>query len=364
MKKLMKELLAFAAAVCLIFTLCACSSGGDSSDAAEAEEHVSTVDMYEKDGERYVVDCLGREVLLPKEINKIASMHLYGVKMIYAMQLQDYAAFKLGIGDDFLNMPALDPDYAALPDSPAQSNGSTITEALLALGVNLVFTNANNGPEEADTYANAGMAAIAVRGETFDEVYDTARMMGFIFDKPERAEEVISFISGKLETISDRVSSLKEKDIPSVMLCGSSGIYSVATRDMFQSEMIEYAGGTNVGAEYTGSKWAKIGAEDVINWDPEYIILSSSCTDEELQEVLNDPALAPVSAIQNGNVYVFPSTLGWWDFPLPQAMLGIAWLATVLHPDLFEDIDMLSLANETYELMYGYSYTELGGELD
>jgi hypothetical protein len=45
-------------------------------------------------------------------------------------------------------------------------------------------------------------------------------------------------------------------------------------------------------------------------------------------------------------------------------MLGIAWLATVLHPDLFEDMDMLSLANETYELMYGYSYTELGGELD
>ena len=131
MKKFMKAFLAFALAVCLIFTLCACTSGSDGSGAAEEEEHVSTVDMYEKDGQRYVVDCLGREVLLPEKINKIASMHLYGVKMIYAMQLQDYAAFQLGIGDDFLNMPALDADYAALPESPAQSNGSTITEALM-----------------------------------------------------------------------------------------------------------------------------------------------------------------------------------------------------------------------------------------
>ena len=78
--------------------------------------------------------------------------------------------------------------------------------------------------------------------------------------------------------------------------------------------------------------------------------------------MINDPALVSVSAIKNKNVYIFPSTLGWWDFPLPQSMLGIIWLATVLHPETFSDIDMLSLANETYTFMYGHSYTELGGE--
>ncbi len=362
MKKFFRSLLTMVIITSMIIALCACSAGGGKKP--ENEEHESTVQMYEKDGERYVVDCLGRTVTLPEKVEKVAAMHIYGVKMIFAMQVQDHAAFKLGIGNDFVNYASLDEEYAALPDSPAQGNGSTITESLLALGVNLVFTNANNGPEEADTYANAGIASIAVRGETFDEVYDTARMMGFVFEKPERAEELISFIKGKLGTIDERVSGLKTKDIPSVMVCGSGGVYTSATKDMFQNEMIEYAGGTNVGAEYTGSKWAKISAEDVIKWDPEYIILNNSCTEKDLEEVLNDPALAPVSAVKNGKVYIFPSTLGWWDFPLPQSMLGIYWLATVLHPDLFEDTDMLSLADETYKFMYGYTYTELGGLLD
>ena len=347
--------------LCLM-VLAGCQNQSEPDNATSADEQTQ-IQMNIVDGKKVIVDCLGRTVEIPEQINKIAAMHIYGVKMIFAMQLQDKAAFQLGIGHDFDKMAELDEFYASLPASPAQGNGSTITESLLALDVNLVLTNANNGPEEADTYTNAGIAAIAVQGETFDQVYETARLLGFIFDCDDRAEELINFINAKLETVTQRVADIKDKDKPVVMVCGTGGIYTCASSEMFQDEMIETAGGINAGQDLPGSQWAKINAEDIISWDPDYIILSNSCTEADLEEILNDPALSTVSAVKNGQVYIFPSTLGWWDFPLPQSMLGIIWTATIIHPDIFSDIDMLSLANEIYLFMYGYSYSELGGTL-
>ena len=359
--------------IVLALVMCLSIFTGCQNNSANVDKEVSTkpisqekpkslITMKVENGKKVITDCLGRRVVIPEKIEKISAMHIYGAKMIFAMQLQDKAAFKLGIGDDFKNFAALDKEYAALPDSPAQGNGSTITESLLALGVNVVLTNANNGPEEADTYANAGMAAIAVRGETFEEVYETAELLGFVFDKQDRAEELTSFIKGKMSQITDKTSKLPEDKKPRVLLCGPAGVYTCASGEMFQDEMIETAGGINVGHDIKGSKWAKINAEDIISFDPDIIVLSNSCTEDYKQEVLSDPALKSLKAIQNGSVYIFPSTLGWWDFPLPQSLLGISWLSTVINPELFENIDIKALADEVYKFMYGYTYTELGGE--
>lgn len=48
---------------------------------------------------------------------------------------------------------------------------------------------------------------------------------------------------------------------------------------------------------------------------------------------------------------------------MPQSVLGIIWTGKTIHPELYEDIDMLKVADSVYEFMFGYSYTELGGVL-
>ncbi|MPN32186.1 hypothetical protein SDC9_179662 [bioreactor metagenome] len=91
--------------------------------------------------------------------------------------------------------------------------------------------------------------------------------------------------------------------------------------------------------------------------------MGSSFGADTVESVLADPALQSVSAIRNKNVYIFPSTLGWWDFPLPQSILGIVWTAKTIHPELFEDINIKDTADSVYKFIYGYTYTELGGTL-
>ena len=111
------------------------------------------------------------------------------------------------------------------------------------MGVNVVFTDAGKGEEEAEMFQNAGIAAIAVSGETFEEVYETARIMGEVFDCPERTQEVINFIENLRNMVSSRVKDIPEEEKPVVLVCGSGGVYTAATKDMFQHQMVETAGG-------------------------------------------------------------------------------------------------------------------------
>lgn len=313
-------------------------------------------------GKRVIVDQLGRTVELPETIEKVCATHIYGGKMLFAMGQKDRIGFQMQIGADTEAVAELDDYYGSLPTVLSAPNGTDSPEGLLALGINLVFTDISKGEEATEIYQNAGIAAIAVSGETFDEVYETARIMGEVFECPERADEVIEFIEDLREMISSRLTGLPETDKPTVLVCGSGGVYTAATAGMFQHQMVETAGGINAGAHLAG-RWANISAEDIILWDPDYIVLGSTFGVDDVDSVLAEPALQPVKAIKNKEVYIFPTTLGWWDFPLPLSVIGIIWMAKTIHPDYFEDIDILEMADQVYEFIYGYSYTELGGVL-
>lgn len=333
--------------VFVLMTLTSCSSDTESSSETKG---------------KVVVDQLGRTVELPETIDKVSAPHIYGGKMLFAMGQKEKIAYQLQIGADTEAVAKVDDFYGSLPTVLSSPNGTDSPEGLMAMGVDVVFTDAGKGEEEAEIFRNAGLAAIAVSGETFDEVYETARIMGEVFDCPERTQEVIDFIDDLRDMVSSRVKDISDDEKPVVMVCGSGGVYTAATADMFQHQMVETAGGINAGSDLEG-KWANISAEDIILWDPDYIFLGSSFGVDDVDSVLADSALQTVTAIKNKQVYVFPSSLGWWDFPLPQSVLGIIWTAKTIHPDLFGDIEMLEIADNVYEFIYGYTYTELGGVL-
>lgn len=316
----------------------------------------------EESGRRIIVDQLGRAVELPETIEKVCATHIYGGKMLFAMGQIEKIAFQMQIGADTEAVAVVDEHYGSLPTVLSSPQGTDSPEGLLALGVNLVFTDVSKGEEATEMYQNAGIAAIAVSGETFEEVYETARMMGEVFECPERADEVISFIEDLRNMISSRLAGLPGEERPVVLVCGSGGVYTAATAGMFQHHMVETAGGINAGAQLSG-RWANISAEDIILWDPDFIVLGSTFGVDDVDSVLAEPALKTVKAVKNKEVHIFPSSLGWWDFPLPQSVLGIIWTAKTIHPDYFEDVDMLEMADRVYKFIYGYTYTELGGVL-
>lgn len=339
--------------LCLSLFICGCANSG-------SEEPTPTPSEI-KLADNQVLDQLGRIVDIPENIDKVAATHVYGGKMLFAMGQMEKIAYQLQLGADTESVAKIDPVYGALDDITSTPTGNDSPETMLQYEVDVIFTDASQGMEEISMYENAGITCIAVSGESFEEVYETAEIMGKVFGTPDKAEELINFVETKRNAIIDKTKALSDADKPVVLVTGSGGLYTAATGQMFQSQMVETAGGINAAKDLTATRWAKISAEDIIAWDPDYIVLGSSFGKDSVEEILADPALQTVTAIKEKQVYTFPSNLGWWDFPLPQSILGTTWIATIIHPELFPDTDILKEANEVYEYIFGYTYEKLGG---
>ena len=121
--------------------------------------------------------------------------------------------------------------------------------------------------------------------------------------------------------------------------------------------MIRLAGGRNVAGEITETYWADISYEQLLAWNPDYIILASSAK-YTVEDVLNDPNLVNCSAVVNGNVFKIPADAESWDSPVPGSILGALWLANILHPDLLTDTNCTEIMDEYYETFYQFTYSK------
>ena len=144
---------------------------------------------------------------------------------------------------------------------------------------------------------------------------------------------------------------------PKVYLAGNSSMLSTAGDAMYQSDLIRLAGGVNAAAEITDTYWVEISYEQLLAWDPEYIILASDAA-YSAEDVLADPNLAACDAVLNGQVYQMPNRAEAWDSPVPGGILGAVWLAGILHPDLYPPAACHEVIDEYYETFYGFVYSE------
>jgi len=99
-----------------------------------------------------------------------------------------------------------------------------------------------------------------------------------------------------------------------------------------------------------------VSLEQVIKWNPDYIILAPYCSDT-VESVLQNPALQSVTAVKNKNVYMMPQFIGSYDLPEPEVVLGIMWLSNKLYPDKV-NFDLRNEAKEFYQKVFDYTLTD------
>jgi len=134
-----------------------------------------------------------------------------------------------------------------------------------------------------------------------------------------------------------------------------SSITKTAGSTLIQNEMIVRASGVSVTAQLPGGK-VDVSLEQVIKWNPEYIILAPYCSDT-VDSVLQNPALQSVKAVKNKNVYKMPQFIGSYDLPEPEVILGIMWLSNTLYPDKVH-FDLRNEAKTFYKKVFDYTLTD------
>ena len=298
-----------------------------------------------------ITDQAGREVMIEEEPQRMISCYYISSSMLMALGLNDKMA---GIEEnpDFRPIYGLsDPELLELP----QVGTAKVLdlEGCAALEPDLVILPLRL-KDSALILEQLGIDVLLINPESQELLTEAIRMIAAAANCEERAEELLTFISAQENHLQEM---LKGADAPSVYLSANSNFLSTAGSAMYQSDMIRLAGGRNVAEDLSDTYWAEIDYEQLLAWDPEYIIMASSAK-YSVEDVLNDPNLAACTAVQNGNVFKIPGDAEAWDSPVPSSILGAVWLAGILHPDKIPAAECAGVMNEYYETFYDFTYTE------
>ena len=162
------------------------------------------------------------------------------------------------------------------------------------------------------------------------------------------AEDAINLAKEKKQLIKDPVR---------VYYSSSADGLSAIESGSFHAEVIELVGGENV-VEKSFSEGNGIASlEEIILWDPDVILLSEK---EAYDYILKDKTWNTLRAVQNGDVYLLPSSP--YPFidnpPSVNRIIGIYYLGSLLYPDLYSEIDLRAKIKEFYSLFYLYGISD------
>ena len=362
----MKKLISAALAMALGLSMAACgqtktASSVSSQSVAASSEAVSTAESQNVSTFPVTVtDQAGREVTIASEPEKIVSGYYISSSALIALGAEDRM---VGIEAKADKRPIYQLSAPELIELPSVGTAKEFNpEVCTSLEPDLVVLPIKL-QSATESLVEMGIPVLYVNPESSTELDEMITLLGQATGTSEKAQQLLDFeentgyeLTGRMEeSLSDAT------NVPSVYLAGNSDLLSTAGGNMYQSIMVAMAGGTNAAEELTDAYWADVSYEQLLAWDPEWIVLASDAS-YTVEEVLGDENLADCTAVKEGHVIQMPNAAEAWDSPVPSGILGSVWLAGQLHPDLVSE-DYVNETIETfYQTFYGFDYAAIPSE--
>ena len=297
-----------------------------------------------------VTDHAGREVTIEAEPQKLVSGYYISTSLLIALDLDEKMVGIEAKANKRAIYSLAAPELIALPNVGTAKEFDL--EGCVALEPDLVILPLKL-KNAAATLEGLGIDVLLVNPENQELLTSMIHMIAAATNTEDKAAELLGFTATQEAYLAQ---TLAGAAAPSVYLAGNSSMLSTAGNAMYQSDMIRLAGGVNVAAAIEDAYWVEIDYEQLLAWNPEYIILASDAS-YTVEDVMADPILADCAAVVNGHVYQMPGKAEAWDSPVPSGILGALWLANVLHADLLTDDDYAAKVDEYYETFYGFTYS-------
>ena len=308
-----------------------------------------------------VTDMVGRQVTVPDKAKRLVTTFKPAALCVTALGLQgNLVAIDSDSQRDRLQL-AVDPDIARLPAVGQKSTGINFEAALSANPDLVILFAQKDGIAIADRFVAHGVAAIVILPETLPSLYDTLRLIAGAAGQPQRAERVVAACQRLVDLARQGTASMAQKDLKKIYFASPLGVFTTASGDMLQDEIIRMAGGINAGHALTGY-FREISPEQFIAWNPDIVVMSGPNV-RRGREILMQPQFAGVKAVAAGRIYDFPSNIAPWDFPSPLSALGVLWLAKTFYPQQFADVDVNAEVEQFHRQLFGKGFAELGGQL-
>ena len=298
-----------------------------------------------------VYDQAGRAVTIDEKPARLVSGYYISTSLLIALGLEDQL---VGIEAKAAKRPIYRLSAPELIDLPSVGSAKEFDlEGCAALEPDLVILPMKL-KNAAETLTGLGIDVLLVNPENQELLTGMMDLIASAADAEEEVQKLKAFTETQEAMLEEK---LADAEKPTVYLAGNSSMLSTAGDSMYQSDMIRLAGGANAAQEIADPYWVEISYEQLLAWDPEYIVLASDAS-YTVEDVMNDPNLAACAAVTNGHVVQLPDKAEAWDSPVPSGILGAVWLAGVLHPEEISAEDCEALIDEYYETFYHFTYSE------
>jgi iron complex transport system substrate-binding protein len=319
-------------------------------------------DAAVEDASRTVTDALGRSVGIPSYPERIVvagGASLMVADALYAFE----TAPERTIGITRINqargnfLPSIDPDYG----EKAVLERNVGPEQVAALGPDLVILKSFMRARLGDGLELLGIPVVYVDFETPDQYQRDLLLLGSILGEEARAERLARYYRDVVDAVTARTADATTR--PESLLIYADPVsgevaFNVPPEGWIQTMLVEMAGGLPVWRDgAAGQGWIRVGFEQIAAWNPQKLFLVSyrSNPDELRESLLSRSEWQELRAVQDGELHVFPVDYYSWDQPDTRWALGLQWIATRMHPDLFEDLDVRQAAVVFFGLVYGMS---------
>ncbi len=229
-------------------------------------------------------------------------------------------------------------------------------EELLKLNPDVVF-QWNYMDDEIAKMEEAGIKVVALQYGTLDDLETWIRIIGKMFQKEDRAEELITYFNENVDEVTEKISTLSEDDYSNILILSDN---LKVTGTGFANYWVEKSGAINPAKDLSGEA-LNINMEQVYEWNPSIIYIGNFTElqpSDLIDNKLEGQDWSVVDAVQNKQVYKIPIGGYRWDPPGIETPLMVKWLAKIQHPELFEDMDMYEEVSKFYKDVYNFELTD------
>lgn len=309
-----------------------------------------------------VTDMLDRQVSLPAPARRVVLPEGRHV-LTLALLDRDPVSLLAGWGNDLKRYSPETYDALAdafptvneVPDVGGLSEGAFSLEAVIATQPDLViFTLYGPPPSGLDKLDAAGIPYVFVDffQEPLTRTVPSLRLLGKVLGRETQAEAFIAFYEEHMTRLASRLNTTDAR--PAVFFHlnpnGKDCCFTSGPGNM--SDFIAAAGGHNIGADAVPGAIGQMNLEYILARQPDFYLAGGGSTvslnglrigpafspataADTFRRVTSAPGLANLTAIRSGDA------AGIWlfFFDNPLFFVGVEAIATLLHPELFGDVN-------------------------
>lgn len=232
-------------------------------------------------------------------------------------------------------------------------------EQILGLNAQLLFVPESMPVPQEQMLENAGVRVVALKANSMQAMVDRVLATGQALgpDALQKAQAYQRYFQHNVERVSHGLAGLPEREKVKVYHAMRNPLMT-SGRPSLNQDWMDLAGAKNIAADWFRDKRngsGEVPLEKIVKADPEVIIAMNR---RDAETIMHSPQWQSVSAVKHHRVYVNPQGMFWWCRETSEEALQFVWLAKILYPGRFNDLDIRKETWTFYHDFFGVSLSE------